>query len=148
MSEEVRYRRLGFLGFPKHRVSSIGHVYARSGRVAVKKHGKWKPMKLQLHRNRKTGSFYLRVMLTYKGRYKMFLVHRLVLRAFKGRPPKNKPMGCHNDNDTMNNFLSNLRWDHSRGNQKDRKKHGTTRTGNKYGVYGPPPVKRTPPRVW
>jgi hypothetical protein len=37
-------------------------------------------------------------------------VHRLVLLAFRGEPPPDKPFGLHEDDDPANNHLGNLRW--------------------------------------
>ncbi len=49
-------------------------------------------------------------------------VHRLVLEAFISSCPKGMQC-CHNDGDSKNNKLENLRWDTPRNNQLDRLKH-------------------------
>lgn len=53
---------------------------------------------------------------------KRYLVHRLVLTAFRGPCPKGW-MGCHEDDDATNNKLSNLRWDIGEGNAADMRRN-------------------------
>jgi hypothetical protein len=60
----------------------------------------------------------------------MLRVHRIVLFAFKGKPPVEHE-GCHNDGNPRNNHLSNLRWDTASNNQRDRAKHGTSNRGER-----------------
>lgn len=50
-------------------------------------------------------------------------VHALVLEAFVGPRPDNC-YGCHNDGDSTNNRLENLRWDSQSNNQMDTIRHG------------------------
>jgi hypothetical protein len=38
------------------------------------------------------------------------LIHRLMLTAFVGPSPKEKPFGLHDDDNPANNVLGNLRW--------------------------------------
>jgi hypothetical protein len=52
-----------------------------------------------------------------------------VLRSFIGEPPENYE-GCHNDGNSINNLLTNLRWDTHAGNEEDRKKHNTVPRGD------------------
>lgn len=52
-------------------------------------------------------------------------VHRLVLRAFVGEPPPDKPFGLHEDDNPAHNHLSNLYW----GNQV-RNAHDSVRNGS------------------
>lgn len=47
-------------------------------------------------------------------------IHRLVLEFFVGPCPVNME-ACHNDNNKLNNNLSNLRWDNHKNNCADRK---------------------------
>jgi hypothetical protein len=51
------------------------------------------------------------------------LVHRLVLFAFVGPPPKGKPHGCHYNGIRRDPRLVNLRWDSALGNGADRIRH-------------------------
>jgi hypothetical protein len=53
---------------------------------------------------------------------KKWLVHRLILLAFRGPCPPGKE-GCHEDGDGTNNKLSNLRWDTHEGNMADMARH-------------------------
>ena len=83
---------------------------------------------------------YLYVNLHKNGVVKNYRVHRLVLEAFVGPCPPGME-GCHNNGNSSNNFVGNLRWDTRRNNQKDRKFHGTINnpawidnTGSKHGM--------------
>lgn len=58
-------------------------------------------------------------------------IHRLVLRTFVGEPPTRNHVSCHNDGDTSNNKLENLRWDTVSNNHADKIKHGTHNRGDK-----------------
>lgn len=73
----------------------------------------------------KTEDGYLKVNLCRAGKATTMRVNRLVLIAFAGPAPADKPMACHEDNDRSNNRASNLRWDSNSGNQRDRKRNGT-----------------------
>jgi hypothetical protein len=57
--------------------------------------------------------------------------HKLVMEAFVGPKPQGMEC-CHNDGDSWNNHLSNLRWDTPRNNQLDRIKHGTSNRGERH----------------
>jgi hypothetical protein len=70
------------------------------------------------------------VGLSVNGCVKLFLVHRLVLRAFKGPCPLGME-GCHNDGDAANNALENLRWDTHLENIRDQARHGTNSRSNR-----------------
>lgn len=60
---------------------------------------------------------------------KTMRVHRLVLEAFVGPCPPGME-ACHfPDRDRTNNNLSNLRWDTTLANMRDKIKHGTTQRG-------------------
>lgn len=56
------------------------------------------------------------------------LVSRLVLMAFD-RMPNDGELACHNDSNTTNNCVGNLRWDSQTGNMKDRTDRGLYRRG-------------------
>ena len=49
-----------------------------------------------------------------------FKIHRLVLVAFVGPCPEGM-IGCHNDDNKLNNHLSNLRWDTVQSNNVDKR---------------------------
>ncbi len=76
------------------------------------------------------GRGYKSIMLCQNGKVKRFLVHRLVLFAFKGNCPKGME-GCHNDDIKTNNNIKNLRWDTPKNNRKDALQHGV-----QFGVRG------------
>jgi hypothetical protein len=57
-------------------------------------------------------------------------VHNLILAAFVGPRPKGM-QACHNDGDTTNNRLGNLRWDTPKANMRDRDDHGRTARGER-----------------
>jgi hypothetical protein len=59
--------------------------------------------------------------------------HRLVLEAFVGKCPKGLE-GCHNDGNTLNNHINNLRWDTPKNNHADKVRHGTTNRGERCGT--------------
>lgn len=71
-----------------------------------------------------TGKGYLGVNLPESGKYKRYLIHRLVLAAFVGPCPDGME-GCHSDGNPENNALENLRWDTPSANARDRIHHGT-----------------------
>ena len=58
------------------------------------------------------------------------LVHRLVLEAFVGPCPGGME-GCHNDGNSSNARLTNLRWDTPLSNMQDRVEHGTALRGSR-----------------
>ena len=62
----------------------------------------------------------------HAGKGHTLLIHRVVLRAFRGEPAPGQE-ACHNDGDKTNNHLSNLRWDTRSANQRDRVAHAKAR---------------------
>jgi len=58
-------------------------------------------------------------------------VHVLVLEAFIGPRPEGY-QACHNDGNSLNNRLDNLRWDTREGNQLDRINHGRLPSGENH----------------
>jgi hypothetical protein len=60
-------------------------------------------------------------------------VHKLVLEAFVGKCPKGLEC-CHNDGNSFNNHIDNLRWDTHQSNIHDRIKHGTSNRGERCGT--------------
>lgn len=67
---------------------------------------------------------YLRVSINRDKQY----VQRLVLMAFDGLP-RDGYEACHNDGDSLNNNIKNLRWDTRLSNARDKIKHGTSGVG-------------------
>lgn len=71
----------------------------------------------------KPGREYVYVGLRVRGDAVNRTIHSLVLEAFIGpRPPGQE--ACHNDGNSKNNMLENLRWDTSKGNNADKVRHG------------------------
>lgn len=61
-------------------------------------------------------------------------IHRMVAEAFLGAPPFADAIVAHNDGDSKNNKVSNLRWASARENQADRNRHDRRCRGS--AVYG------------
>lgn len=76
------------------------------------------------------GDRYRNVKLSKNGIVMTLLVHRLVAFAWLGEPPSSDCEVCHNDGDTHNNDVSNLRWDTHKSNVDDAIEHGVYRSGN------------------
>ena len=73
-------------------------------------------------------SGYSKVRFGINGKKYSELVSRLVLMAFD-RMPVGDEFACHNDSDTENNKITNLRWDDQKGNMKDRLERGLYKRG-------------------
>lgn len=73
---------------------------------------------------------HLRVGLHENGKATLHSVHRLVMSSFVGAPPDGHQV-CHNNGNTGDNRLLNLRYDTPKGNNADKKKHGTQHVGEK-----------------
>lgn len=63
------------------------------------------------------------------GTQKNSIVHRLVLEAFCGAAPPDRPLCAHGDGDRKNNRIENLRWASHSENARDRILHGTQGCG-------------------
>lgn len=102
-----------------YEVSSLGRVRnMRTGRL----------LKLVPHK-----SGYLNAQLWNQGKYRTFLVHRLVATAFFGEAPTDKHEAAHGDSDMHNNRASNLRWALHTEIMRDRDRHGRTARGHRNG---------------
>lgn len=71
---------------------------------------------------------YLRITMKKGGQR---LLHRVVLASFVGQCPEGME-GCHNDGDSLNNRLENLRWDTQEANEADRILHGKMLEGERH----------------
>jgi DNA-binding CsgD family transcriptional regulator len=111
--------------YPGYRVGDDGSVWCNKVRgsrgTAI---GEWRRLKLQVVKRHR----YLHAELCHDGKRRKFLVHRLVLNAFVGPCPIGQQC-LHDDNNRGNNTLSNLRWGTPKGNQADRRRHGTSLHG-------------------
>ncbi len=125
----VCYRNLDFMGYPGYRIGDDGSVWSCRNLGGLKGHvgnvprvgSKWRRLKTALQ---KTG--YHTLMF---GDRTTHAVHRLVLIGFTGQPPAGM-VACHNDGDSTNNHLRNLRWGTWKSNSADRDRHGTMRRGS------------------
>jgi hypothetical protein len=73
------------------------------------------------------------VNLHKDGKQKIMRIHKLVLEAFVSKCPEGLEC-CHNDGNSQNNHISNLRWDTHTSNIHDRIKHGTSNRGERCGT--------------
>ena len=76
---------------------------------------------------------YLRVKLSRSGHKKSELAHRLVLEAFVGPAPMDRPWGCHRDDNKLNNAIDNLYWGTAINNHDDRRRNGRSFDGHRNG---------------
>lgn len=104
-----------------YEVSSLGRVRSIP-RVLTMRNGQTRTHPGRLLKPRPAGRerMHLQVVVGGRPRY----VHRLVLLAFHGPAPAGM-QGCHNDGNSKNNRLDNLRWDTGSNNRYDSVRHGT-----------------------
>jgi len=109
-NDSVKFRSLGFLGFPDYEVGDDGSVWSlKYGR----RHKLKQPKSCRPH-----------VILNHKGKQKAISVAELVLTAFVGPRPVGYEV-CHfPDKDYFNNKLSNLQWGTKQENVRHRQLHG------------------------
>lgn len=106
-------------------VSSHGDVFSVGRTDAL---GRYRPPR-HLKSDKKNG--YNRVNLyDATGHHKVYVVHKLVLEAFKGPCPEGL-VGRHLDGNMKNNNITNLEYGTQQENQNDAKRHGTTGKGQK-----------------
>lgn len=99
-------------GYENYEVSEFGHV---------RREADHKPLRGTFDQSKG----YQKYNLCQNGTCKTFIAARLVLMAFVGAPPFVRAETCHNDGVRTNDHYSNLRWDTTGGNQRDRALHGT-----------------------
>lgn len=112
---------LGWEGL--YEVSDQGRVKSLH-RVVEKSDGRKMTVKekvLSPHAN-KMG--YRHVILSGNGKHTTGHIRHLVLRAFVGPCPEGME-ACHNNGNSSDDRLENLRWDTTRNNHLDKVKHGT-----------------------
>lgn len=105
-----------------YQVSNLGRIRSLDRYVTRGKSGFFKEGQIQKLQN--NGNGYLYKQLKYKGNYKNFYIHRLVLMVFVGERPDGMVI-CHKDGDITNNKLSNLRYDTPLENNIDQFRQGT-----------------------
>ena len=118
MKEEIWKDIPGYIGV--YQVSNLGRVRSLDRYVERGKRGFFKEGQIQKLQN--NGNGYLYKQLKYKGKYRNFYIHRLVLMVFVGERPDGMVI-CHKDGDTTNNKLSNLRYDTPKENNIDQFRH-------------------------
>lgn len=129
----VEYRGLDFLGFPGYKVGNDGSIWScrkrgrPKGGTYSQQTEKWKKLKPGLNSHG-----YLTVILYYNKKQHNKGVHRLVLEAFLGPCPPKKE-ACHNNGNSTDNKVENLRWDTHKNNCKDNIIHGTMSRGIRNG---------------
>ena len=134
----IRYKGLGFLGFPGYRVGTDGSVWScwkswgrgtGYGSVSYLS-SEWRKVKLSKNKYGRVG-----VRLHHHRLIKGFPVGRLILIAFTGSCPIGME-ACHfPDRDPANNRLSNLMWGTHLENESHKRVHGTC-VGNRGNVRG------------
>jgi hypothetical protein len=133
----VNYKYIkGFLGYRVGDDGSVWSSWERTGRGKGNgKGGKfiignsWKLLRQHISSKDKRPTVHLRRnSRTYTKR-----VHKLVLEAFIGPCPIGMEV-CHNDGNSVNNNLHNLRYDTHKANEKDKIAHGKTNRGERQGI--------------
>ncbi len=101
MSQSVATRWAEVPGFPGYRVSDTGVVVGPAGKPL-------RPTKCSPPRGARFT--YLKVGIYRQRKRHWFFVQRLVLLAFVGPPPDDKPDAGHRNHDAHDNRLANLEW--------------------------------------
>lgn len=117
--EEIWKDINGFIGYQISNLGNIRSFWLRKG--AYGKHILCESPKMRKPHAHRTG--HSTISLRRDGKSFEFYVHRLVLEHFVGPCPDNMEC-CHNDGNSRNNQVNNLRWDTCKENFRDRKKHG------------------------
>lgn len=122
---------VGYVGL--YEVSDCGRV--RSVDRVLERGGRWGPRKLRLRgqairpATKDYGHRFVSLS-DHDGHESLRYVHVLVLEAFVGPRPDGL-VTCHNDGDSANNRLDNLRWDTQSSNLHDTVAHGKHAAANK-----------------
>lgn len=123
----------------KYQASNMGNI--RTKQYTVKKYSAFfdkiieQTYKQRLLKPTLDKDGYYRVHLGFNGKKKSYSVHRMVLMAFVGIPPKGYE-GCHNNGISHDNRLENLRWGTPLENAQDRVRHGSYKRGKDHPMYG------------
>lgn len=118
-------------GYEGHyQVSDLGRVKSLA-RNNIRIDGSANPIKDRILRGTPDGWGYLTYHLSRNNKPWNVGVHRLILLAFIGPPPEDRPYACHRDDDPKNNTLSNLRWASPSDNIRDSVRNGTNFRANK-----------------
>lgn len=97
--------------------------------------GVYRAMALPVERDRrgKRKSAYHRVCLTYGGRQSLYLVARLVAKAFIGPPPFEGAEVRHLNGNSLDDRAENLAWGTHSENMADSVRHETSNRGERHG---------------
>jgi len=116
--------------YPDYLISNMGRVMSKTRRIRYSS-GVMVEKKGRVLRPCDDSKGYLAVRL-YRDRVpKTVRVHRAMLLSFVGNPVPGVDMACHNNGNSLDNRLENLRWDTHMGNVVDRVRHGTELYGEK-----------------
>lgn len=127
MSEEVIEIWKDIPGFEGHyQVSNIGRVKSLDRTDRMKRH--WPERMLSIFDD---GHGYYKTSFYMNGKLIQPRVHRLVLNTFVGPRPEKGMHACHNNGNSLDNRLENLRWDTQKNNEADKILHGTAQIGEK-----------------
>ncbi len=116
----------GYVGL--YSVSNLGRVRSHDRECGARNGG------LAIRKGRvlvacvKDGRYHA-VTLTKPGAREQIAIHSLVLRAFRGPQPLDKPHTRHRDGNKANNRLTNVCYGTAQDNADDRQKHGTVLRG-------------------
>lgn len=111
-------------GHDGYEVSNLGEIRSIDRWVYTRRHGGLKRRRGGMRRPFAAGRGYLAVSMPQGKKY----VHRLVLFAFVGEPPLDKPCACHINGNYLDNRSGNLRWGSAKDNAADSRRHSTSRT--------------------
>ena len=130
----VEYREIP--GYPGYRAGSDGTIWScwRQTRAPVGRgfitfqSDEWVQVFGEV-RARNTDNYRYISIRSSAGNRQAVAAHRLVLLAFVGPPPTPKHQACHYDGNRLNKQIETLRWDTSKNNHAETKRHGTWPSG-------------------
>jgi hypothetical protein len=126
------------VGFPDYDVSNLGRIRSRERQVLVDSNPARKPhlrtVREKIMSPTPDTDGYLQVTLTKDRVAYVKPVHRMVARAFAGKPPEGKNQAMHLDDDIVNNVASNLAWGTTQENTKQRDTRNRQAKGARIGI--------------
>ena len=117
--------------FEMYSVSNYGRVKSTKPRKGGRAHINGGILNPSIQLCNKGNYSRLNVTLRKDGKSHHCKVHKLVLLAFKGKPPKNH-ICRHLDGNSLNNHIDNLVWGTRKENYEDSVKHGTNKNPPKH----------------